>query len=89
MQIVWHSPIHCTFSLIAPMQLQIQLSSAGSSECVGHNVLSVQLPQAALPWVVYAQATSFLVTPNVPKPKHKRRVSTTHCESHFKFGMPA
>ena len=63
------------------MQLQVQLSSAGSSECIRHNILGVQLPQAVLLWVVYAQATSFLVTPNVPKAKHKWTASAPPCDT--------
>lgn len=82
MQPSWHAPVHCTLSLITATQLQTQLSSAGSPEYVRHNVLGVQLPQAALPWIVDAQTTGLLVTPNVPKAKHKCPVSPTHC------GMP-
>ena len=57
MQTSWHSPIHCILSLVAALELQIQLSSASSSEYVRLNILGVQLPQTALPWSVDTQVT--------------------------------
>lgn len=68
----WYAPFRCNFSLITAMQSQTQLSSAGSSEYIRHNVLGVKLPQAAFPRIVNAQLTGPLMTPHVPEAKHNK-----------------